>query len=93
VNEALAVIVVIAFKSSWFRVTDTELLIGVFSPTSALPQYLMQAMFVGALCVVEMTGYSIFSVSIASLINETMMTCRKSSNHEELPALGEHPYS
>lgn len=46
-------------RSSWFKVTETELLIGVFRPTSALPQYLMQAMFVGAVCVVEITGYAI----------------------------------
>lgn len=41
--------VVVARRSSWFSVTDTLLLMGVLSATDALPQYLMQAMFVGAL--------------------------------------------
>lgn len=52
-NAGLATTVVIAFRSSWSIVTDTELLIGVLSATSALPQYLMTAMLDGAVCVAQ----------------------------------------
>ena len=40
--------VVTARRSHWSRVTETEELMGVFSWILALPQYLMQAMLVGA---------------------------------------------
>ena len=34
--------------NTWSRVTDTDELMGVLNFTSAFPQYLMHAMFVGA---------------------------------------------
>jgi hypothetical protein len=43
-----AVTVVIALRSSWLIVTETEELMGVLARTSRLPQYLMHAMFDGA---------------------------------------------
>lgn len=57
-NDALATMVVIAFRSSWFMVTDTDELMGVFARTSRLPQYLMQAMLLGAVCVADTFGYA-----------------------------------
>ena len=46
-----AATVVIDRRSFWSSVTLTELLIGVLNATLSLPQYLMQAMFVGAVTV------------------------------------------
>ena len=40
--------VVMAFRSSWFIVTETDEFIGRLRETSRLPQYLMTAMFDGA---------------------------------------------
>ena len=42
-----AVTVVVVRRSRWLIVTDTDELIGVLSRASALPQYLITAMFVG----------------------------------------------
>ena len=48
-----ATTVVHARRSSWSRVTDTDEFNGRFSFVSRLPQYLMRAMFVGALHVTD----------------------------------------
>ena len=48
VKSLLATTVVMALRSSWFRVTLTLLLMGRFSVVSRLPQYLIVAIFVGA---------------------------------------------
>jgi hypothetical protein len=61
-KAALATTVVMAFRSSWFMVTDTDELIGVLARTSRLPQYLMHAMLLGAVWVAETAGYDIMHV-------------------------------
>ena len=42
---------VMARRSSWSRVTETDELMGVLNSLLALPQYLMQAIFVGLVTV------------------------------------------
>ena len=59
--------VVTARKSAWSRVTETEELIGVFMTASALPQYLIQAMFVGAETVTMTMGLSL-TISLSELL-------------------------
>ena len=55
---------VTARRSRWSSVTETLLLIGVFSSTLSLPQYLMQAMFDGAVHVSTSAG----STAMADLV-------------------------
>jgi len=95
-KEGLAVIVVMAFRSSWFSVTETLLLMGVLRPTSFLPQYLMHAMFVGALCVTEIEDEAIScgqgSTCLPRSSNQSALLINSVFNRPRLPIACVRPY-